>query len=191
MSKRGRLFVISAPSGSGKTTVINALLRVEPNSVRSVSMTTRSPRTGERNGRDYYFVSRRRFKTAQRQGQLLESARILAHWYGTPRRPIKQALARGKNVLLGVDIQGARKIRESRLPTTLIFLLPPSLSVLKERLERRGTETPREIRARLALARKELAQVQQFDYAVANVRLKEAIAAIRVIFKAQRYRVYL
>lgn len=183
------MFVISAPSGSGKTTVINALLRMEPSSVRSISMTTRTPRAGERNGRDYYFVSQHCFQTAQRRGQLLESARVLSHWYGTPRRPIEQALAKGKDVLLGVDVQGARKIRESRLPAILIFLVPPSRSVLKERLKRRGTETPREIRARLQLGRKELTEAKRFDYAVSNVHLKEAIAVIRAIFEAERCRV--
>lgn len=168
---------------------MEALLRREPQTVRSISMTTRPARKGERNGRDYFFVSRKRFETAQKKGWLLESARVLEHWYGTPRRPVEQALESGKNVLLGVDIQGARRIRRLGLPATLIFLRPPSLSALQERLRHRGTETPIQIRARLKLARKELAQMKHFDYAVVNAQLTKAIAAVRTILKAEQHRV--
>jgi len=152
-------------------------------------MTTRPPRAGERQGRDYWFVSGSEFARARKRGTFLECARILKHWYGTPRRPIERALRSGQNVLLGVDIQGARQIRRSGLPVTTIFLLPPSLAVLQERLRRRGTETPSQIRARLKLARRELAQVKGYDYAVVNDRLRDAIAAAKTILKAERFRV--
>ena len=185
---RGRLFVLSAPSGSGKTTILSAILKLQPRAVRSVSMTTRPPRPGEKHGRDYWFVDRTQFERTRAQNGFLECARILEHWYGTPRRPIEMALKAGRDVLLGVDIQGARQIRQSRLPAATIFLLPPSFAALRERLKRRGTETPDQIRARLRLARRELAELKQYDYAVVNDRLAEAIETVRAILKAEKCR---
>ena len=152
-------------------------------------MTTRPPRPGERHGRDYWFVTPEAFARARRRGDFLEFARILNHWYGTPRAPIEKALRAGRDLLLGVDIQGARQIRRSGLPVTTIFLLPPTLKVLEERLRRRGTETPAQVRARLALAHRELREVNRYDYAVVNDRLQEAIDAVRAILRAQRLRV--
>ena len=185
----GRLFVVSAPSGSGKTTILNALLRRQGRAVRSVSMTTRPPRLGEKNGLDYRFVTRAQFDQARVRKGFLEYARILGHWYGTPRRPVEQALKASRDVLLGVDIQGARQIRRSGLPVTTIFLLPPSFTALRERLKRRGTETPDQIRARLRLARRELAELKRYDYAVVNDRLAEAIEIVQAILKAEKCRV--
>ncbi len=189
MRRCGRLLVLSAPSGSGKTTILNALVKLHRQAVRSVSMTTRPPRPGEKNGRDYWFVSRTQFERVRAQKAFLEYARILEHWYGTPRRPIERALKAGRDVFLGVDIQGARQIRESGLPVTTIFLLPPSFIALRERLKRRGTETPDQIRARLRLARRELAELKHYDYAVVNDRLGEAIETVQAILKAERCRV--
>ena len=118
----------------------------------------------------------------------LECAKILGHWYGTPRQPIEDALKRGRDVLLGVDIHGARQIRQRNLPARTVFLLPPSLGVLEERLKKRGTETPAQIRARLKLARRELREVKRYDYTVLNDRLKDAVLEIRAIMKAERCR---
>ena len=184
----GRLFVISAPSGSGKTTLLRHLVRVEPGVQLSISATTRPARAGERNGRDYQFLSPRQFLQEVRRGKFFEHARILNHWYGTPRAPILRALKSGRDVLLGVDIQGARSIRRSGFPSTTIFILPPSLAVLRKRLHRRGTETPAQIAARLKLARRELAQMPRYDYAVVNDRLADAIGQIRSILTAERCR---
>ena len=186
---KSRLFVLSAPSGSGKTTILNALLKRQYRAVRSVSMTTRPPRTGEKNGRDYRFVTQAQFKRARAQKGFLEHARILGHWYGTPRRPVEQALKAGRDVLLGVDIQGARQIRKSGMPVTTIFLLPPSFAALRQRLKRRGTETPDQIQSRLRLARRELAELKRYDYAVVNDRLDEAIETVRAILRAEKCRV--
>lgn len=152
-------------------------------------MTTRPPRPGEKNGRDYWFVSRSQFERARKRKAFLECARILEQWYGTPRQPVERALRAGRDVLLGVDIQGARQIRASGLPATTIFLLPPSFAVLRQRLRRRGTETPPQIRARLRLARRELAQMERYDYAVVNDRLSEAIETVQAILKAEKCRV--
>ena len=125
---------------------------------------------------------------ARRKGMLLESAQILGHWYGTPRESVERALAAGRDVLLGIDVKGARQLRRCGLPTTTIFLLPPSGRSLRERLRRRGTETSAQIRARLRLARSELEEAKRYDYAVVNDHLKDAIEAVRTIVRAERYR---
>ncbi len=191
MSRRGRLFVLSAPSGSGKTTVLNALMNGSGlRLVRSVSATTRRPRRGERRGRDYRFLSRKAFERKIAQGAFLEHARVLGHRYGTLRGPVEQDLRRGKNVLLGLDIQGARQLRKSGLPVTTIFLLSPSFQVLQRRLRRRGTETAAQIRQRLKLARRELKEVQRYDYAVVNDRLEKAVEAVETIIRAEQFRIH-
>lgn len=179
----GRLFVLSAPSGSGKTTLVEALRKRRPQLARSISATTRPRRAGERNGRDYKFLSQAQFERLKREGGFLEWARILGNQYGTPRAPIERALAQGKDVFLSVDIQGARQIRRSALPATTIFLLPPSLAALKRRLQGRGTETPAQIRQRLKLAKRELKEVKKYDYSVVNDRLSQAVRQVEAIVK--------
>ena len=153
-------------------------------------MTTRLPRNGEKQGRDYRFISSSQFLRARARGEFLEHARILGHWYGTPRRPIEQALRQGKDVLLGIDIVGAAQVRRSGLPATTIFLLPPSRDTLRRRLLKRGTESPTQIHARLARAQRELAQVIHYDYAVVNDRLSDAIAQTKAILRLERHRVH-
>ena len=165
------------------------MMERNPKWIRSVSATTRPPRVGERHGKDYAFLSRAQFQKRVAQGEFLEYARVLDNWYGTPKGPIRRALQAGRDVLLGVDIQGARKIRRSGLPVTTVFLLPPSMKILRQRLQRRGTETAQQVRDRLRLARRELQEVRHYDYAVVNDRLEEAISAIETIVQAERYRV--
>lgn len=191
MSKKrpGRLFVLSAPSGSGKTTVLARLIQRKGPIVRSISATTRAPRTGEKNGRDYYFLSRAQFERGIRRKAFLEHARILGHGYGTPRWAVERHLQAGKDVVLCIDIQGARQVRKSGLGATTVFLVPPSLKVLRERLRRRGTERPSQVRARLKLAHRELRETGRYDYAVVNDRLEEAVEAVRTIIRAERFRV--
>lgn len=185
----GRLFVLSAPSGSGKTTVLARLMEGKRPIVRSVSVTTRLPRRGERDGRDYFFLTQAEFEQGIRRGEFLEHARVLGYRYGTPRAAVERHLRAGKDVVLCIDIQGARQIRRSGLPATTVFLVPPSLKVLQERLRRRGTEGPAQMRARLRLARRELREVGRYDYAVVNDRLEEAVEAVRTILRAERFRV--
>ena len=183
------MFILSAPSGSGKTTLLRSLLKRNRRLTLSISATTRLPRPGERDGRHYWFLGKAEFRRGIARRRFLEHARVLQNWYGTPRAPIERGLQAGKDVLLGIDIQGARQIRRSGLPVTTIFLLPPSLKVLRERLERRATETPGQILARLRLARREIKEAGKYDYAVVNDRLQDAVATVEAILRAERHRV--
>ena len=184
---RGRVFVISSPSGGGKTTVVERLLRTIRGLARSVSVTTRPPRRGERDGRDYLFVSPATLNRLRRSGQLLEWARVHEAYYGTPKPPVMEALAAGRNVVLSIDVQGARQIRRKLgRQAVLIFLLPPSLDHLRERLRQRRTETPAAIRRRLAAARRELACARWYDYTVVNDELDQTVAEVGAIVKAKR-----
>ena len=180
-----RVFVISGPSGGGKTTVIARLRRRIRGLGRSVSVTTRPRRAGERQGRDYRFISPAAFAALQRRRQLLEWAAVHGAWYGTPKQPVLQALARRRSVLLSVDVQGARAIR--RLlgrRAVLIFLRPPSLTQLRERLLRRRTESPAAVRQRLAAARREMACAAWYDYTVINDRLDRTVRQVSAIIAA-------
>ena len=189
MRAQGLLFVLSAPSGSGKTTLMERLLKLDPRLVRSVSITTRASRPGERHGREYLFVTPAQFAAQRRRGALLEDAQVLHHWYGTPRRFIEAAWRRGRDVLLGIDVQGARQIKRSGYPAVAIFIQAPTLVTLRDRLRHRGTETEAQVRARLALARRELRCVPEYDYVVVNDRLDDAVAQLRAIIAAERCRV--
>jgi len=180
----GRVFVVSSPSGGGKTTLVAKLRRRLPGLVRSVSVTTRAPRHGERQGRDYHFVSVPAFRRMSRAGQLLEQARVHGAHYATPKRPVVQALARGRNVVLSIDVRGARQVRRVLgRRAVLIFLVPPSIEDLRRRLIRRRTETPAAIRRRLAAARRELACAPWYHHRVVNDRLDRAIAEVAAIIE--------
>ena len=185
----GRVFVVSGPSGGGKTTVVHRLLASIPWMRRSVSVTTRPKRLDEHPGRDYRFVSQAWFDRMRRSGQLLEWATVHGASYGTPKRPVLQALARGHDVVLSIDVQGARQVR--RLlgkRCVLVFLLPPSMAVLKRRLRKRRTETEAAIQQRLAAAQRELAQMSRYDYAVVNDQLEQAVGYLWAIVIAHRCR---
>ncbi len=190
LRRTGKLFVVSSPSGGGKTTIVGVLLGQARGLVRSVSATTRPPRAGERHGSHYRFVSERQFQRLRRTGQLLEWAPVHGAHYGTPRAPVERILAGGCDVVLSIDVQGARQIRRRfGARAVLIFLLPPSLAVLRQRLMRRRTEPLAIIRKRLASAKRELACVGWYDYAVVNDRVAKAVAQVRAIVEAERLRV--
>jgi guanylate kinase len=179
--KRGRLFVVTAPSGAGKTTLTKALLGGDPELRFSVSYTTRAPRAGEQDGRDYYFVSRQQFQRMIDRDELLEHARVFDNFYGTGRAPIEQHLAAGRSVLLDIDWQGARQVRQRMADSVLVFIMPPSLAELERRLRGRGTDGEEVIRRRLSEARDDMAKWQDFDYVVVNDALDEALTALRSI----------
>ncbi len=178
----GRVFVISSPSGGGKTTLVQRLRHQAPRLVRSVSVTTREPRPGERPGRDYRFVTPARFRYLIRSKQLLEWAKVHNAYYGTPKRPVVNTLSRGRDVILSIDVQGARQVRRALgTRAVLIFLLPPSMADLRHRLMGRRTDPPAAIRRRLAAARREIACASWYDHTVINDRLSQAVARVKSI----------
>ena len=182
----GRVFVLSGPSGGGKTTVVERVRHTMPRLVRSVSVTTRTPRPGERHERDYRFVSPEMFQRLRRSGQLLEWAKVHSALYGTLKQPVLRALAKGRDVILSIDVQGACKVRRAiGERAVLVFLLPPSMTDLRKRLLRRRTDTPAAIRRRLAAAKREMACARWYDYTVVNDRLPQAIARVQAVIQGK------
>lgn len=183
---RGIAFVISAPSGTGKTTVCRELVRSDPRIVFSVSHTTRPPRSHERNGVDYHFVSDHEFRRLVEAGGFLEYAEYNGRLYGTSWESLETLLASGCDVLLEIEVQGAAQVRERRPATPLVFLLPPSFEVLEQRLRGRGTDPPETIERRLALAVRELRAARWFDHLVVNDQLGKAVEEVLVIVHESR-----
>ena len=184
--RTGRVFVVSSPSGGGKTTVVERLLRAVPRLVRSISVTTRPPRPGERHGRDYRFVTPAVFRRLRRGGRLLEWASVHGERYGTLKAPVLRSLARGRHVVLCIDVQGARQVRRVLgARAVLVFLLPPSMRRLRARLLRRRTESPAALRQRLAAARREIACARWYDHTVVNDRLDRTVRTMRTILSGK------
>ena len=187
MEKKGILIVISGFSGAGKGTLVRELLsRHGQDYVLSVSMTTRSPRPGERDGVEYFFTDRERFEEAIEQDGLVEYASYCGNYYGTPRAYVEEKLAEGKNVILEIEIQGALKIKEKFPESLLIFVTPPNAEELKRRLEGRGTESREVIASRLARAAEESEGVELYDYLVVNDKLEESAEEIHHLVAAAR-----
>lgn len=183
-ARRGNVFVISSPSGGGKTTLGEHLLSSMKSVSRSVSMTTRPKRRGEVNGRDYFFVTPKEFKKKLKKNEFIEHAAVFGRYYGTPRSYVQKITARGRDILLLIDVQGARQIRK-RLPDSVhIFVLPPSMAELKRRLKKRATDSPGEIKKRLLISKKEIKQAHKFDYIVVNKNLTKALREIKAIIAA-------
>jgi guanylate kinase len=175
------LVIVSAPSGCGKTTIVDRLLKRHPDWVRSISMTTRQPRPGEKDGEDYYFVTPRAFKETYEKGGLLESAKVYDYCYGTPKKFVDEALAQGKKVILAIDVQGAKKIKKiagGKKPLLTLFILPPSVKVLRERLEGRNTESPAEVQHRIEVAQDEIKEAGSYDLAFVNQNLEQTVLEI-------------
>lgn len=185
--RRGVCLVVAAPSGAGKSSIVRALLAAEPHLALSVSVTTRTPRPGERHGVDYYFHTQGEFDALARSGGLLEWATVFGRSYGTPRGPVEQALAAGRDIAFDIDWQGHRNLRAA-LPRDVVsvFILPPSLPVLEERLRTRGSDVPAEIARRMAAARAEIAHWHEFDHVVVNARFEKAVASVQAILHAGR-----
>jgi guanylate kinase len=187
----GKLFVISAPSGTGKTTLLKRVMTQLPNLSFSVSHTTRPPRPGERNGVDYHFISRTEFLSMIDQGLFLEHAEVHGNLYGTSRATIDRQRMAGIDVILDIDVQGASILRRSQqFEATSIFISPPSLAELEERLRGRGTESEETIAIRLANARIELQAVKEYEYLVINDLLEETVDLLSSIIVAERARAH-
>jgi guanylate kinase len=176
--QRGRLIVLAAPSGAGKTTLVHALLQRMPGLRFSISYTTRQPRKSEVDGRDYFFVDEDKFAAMVRGDEFLEHAQVFDHWYGTGRRHVESLLDSGETVLLEIDWQGARQVKRAAAEATSIFILPPSVTELEQRLRGRGTDSAATIERRLRDALGDMQHWQEFDYAIVNERLDEAAAAL-------------
>lgn len=177
----GNLFVISAPSGAGKTSLVHALLNINPQIDLSISYTTRSPRPGEQDGRDYHFVSRDTFLEMAGRGEFLESAEVYGNLYGTSQPWISQEIARGRDILLEIDWQGAAQVRRLFPECVSIFILPPSLEVLEQRLKGRGKDNEEVIARRMAAVREDVAHVAEFDYVIINDNLNEALRELNAV----------
>ena len=185
----GNLFIVCAPSGAGKTSLVNALLEREPDLELSVSFTTRAPRPGEVDGREYHFVSRESFLTMAGRGEFLESAEVHDNLYGTSQGWIAMRRREDKDILLEIDWQGAIQVR-NLIPDALgIFILPPSPDALRKRLVARGQDSADVIERRLAAAREEIAHVSEFDYVIINQNFDVAVSDLVSIVRAQRLRV--
>lgn len=189
MKRRGFLVVLSGPSGAGKNTLLNRVLPKMEGLIYSVSATTRPPRPGERDGVDYYFLGHDTFQEWIDRGEFLEWAEFAGYRYGTPRRFIDESLAKGLTVITDIDIQGARQIREKLSDGVFVFLMPPSVEELENRLQGRGTDSDETIRRRMQIASQEMAAVKDYDYWILNDDLDKACETLISIIRAEQVRV--
>lgn len=184
---KGKLFIISGPSGTGKGTICKKLLETDPNLRLSVSVTTRAPREGEVDGREYHFITEERYMELLEEGGLLEHASVYGKtMYGTPREPVMDWLEQGTDVILEIDVQGAFQVRENYPDCILIFILPPSMEELRSRILNRGSETEGTMAARLGEAQREIDLSERYDYRVVNGELEQAVAEVRQIINDER-----
>ena len=189
--EKGKLFVISGPSGTGKGTICNALMAdAGPDELCiSISVTTRSPRKNEQDGVNYYFITEDEFSDLREHDGLLEFAEVFDHHYGTPKAKVLEKLDAGTDVILEIDTQGAMKVKKSYQDAVLIFILPPSMEELKKRITGRGTDSEESIRHRLSMALTEIGYIDKYDYAVVNDDLNEAVERVKGIMNTEHSRV--
>ncbi|MBQ1962006.1 MAG: guanylate kinase [Clostridia bacterium] len=185
---KGRLFIISGPSGSGKDTVLGEVLKTYPDLKFSISSITRPMREGEKEGEKYHFISREEFEDMIKNDRLLEHNVFVGNYYGTPREPVEKCIEAGEDIFVEIDVNGAAQIREKAKDALSIFIMPPSMSVLRARLTGRGTETPELIEKRLEAAAKEIARADEYDYIVINDVLEDAVADVNAIIRSDRAR---
>lgn len=189
IARRGILFVLSSPSGAGKTSIARRLLELEPGTRISVSATTRPQRPDELDGRDYHFVSQAKFDQMAEQGGFLEHAEVFGHSYGTPRDKVEEMLADGFDVIFDIDWQGAQLLAQvAALDVVRVFVLPPSLGELESRLQRRAQDSPDVVAARMAQAVDEMSHYGEYDHVLINRALHDSVAAARAILNAERTR---
>lgn len=186
---KGNLFIICAPSGAGKTSLVRALLQTDANLSLSISHTSRPPRPDEINGHDYHFISKTDFQQMQAHGEFLESAVVYGNLYGTSQKWINEAISSGKDILLEIDCQGAKQVRKCFPQSIGIFILPPSANTLAKRLKTRAQDSPEIIKQRLAAVREEVSHINEFDYVIINDRLEEALKNLVSIVQAERLKI--
>ena len=184
----GHLYIVAAPSGAGKTTLVKLLLESDPDICLSISVTTRPPRPGEQNGREYHFVDVPDFLARIDKGEFLEWAEVHGNYYGTSKHWIAAQMESGRDVLLEIDWQGAQQVRKTFPSAIGIFILPPSLGVLQDRLSGRGTDSAETIARRLAAARDEMRHVDEFNYVIINDDLQQALENLKSVISASRLR---
>lgn len=189
MSKKGVLLVISGPSGAGKGTICKALLDKHKDIYLSVSATTREPRVGEVHGVNYFFKTKEEFLQKVEEGDFLEHAEVYGNYYGTPKSSVQKMLDEGRDVILEIDIQGALKVKENCEEGIFIFILPPSMEELKQRIIRRGSETPESLMTRFKSAYKEINYISKYNYAVVNDEVDIAVTKLEAIIAAEKCRV--
>lgn len=186
--QKGILFIVSAPSGAGKTTLCQAMTGFFPDLYYSISYTTRPPRPGDQEGKDYYFVTKAEFLAMVARGDFAEWAEIYGYYYGTSRAILEKKLQEGQHVILDIDGQGAKQLREQKWPGVFIFILPPSLEELKRRLAHRHTESPTAYAQRINKAKVEILEAHWYDYIIVNDVLKEALEELKAIILAEQCR---
>lgn len=187
IARRGLLYIVSSPSGAGKTTLARRVLAADPNIEMSVSVTTRAPRPGEQNGVDYHFVDRATFEAMKDRDELLEWARVFDNFYGTPRVPVEAAIRDGKDVLFDIDWQGAQQLSE-KLPGDVvrIFVMPPSGPALEERLKNRAQDPAEVVARRMSAASAEISHWPEYDYVIVNTHIEQSVASALAILAAER-----
>jgi len=187
--RRGFLLVLSSPSGAGKTTITRRLIERDPSLALSVSVTTRPPRPGERDGTDYRFIDQAHFDAMVAQGELLEHASVFDHNYGTPRQPIEAALAAGRDIVTDIDWQGTQQLTESfRHDLVTVFVLPPSMAALEARLKMRAQDSAEVVAGRMAKSAEEMSHWSEYDYVIVNREIDESVAEAQAIVIAERLR---
>ncbi len=184
--KNGMIIIVSAPSGAGKTSICDAVIRDDKNIIYSVSTTTRKPRKGEKDGREYLFVDEKKFKQDIKNGKFIEWARVHGNYYGTAKAVLQNVLSKGKDVLLDIDVQGALSIKKKYKDALMLFIMTPTLKELKKRLIKRNKDSKETINIRIENAKKEIKYVNSYDYLILNDELKKSINDVKAVIKAER-----
>ena len=189
VKRKGLLLVVSGPSGAGKGTICKSILDQNDHIKLSISATTRKPRTGEVHGVNYFFIEKEEFKTMIEQGEFLEYAQIYDNFYGTPKAAIMETLEKGQDVILEIEMQGARQVKEVYPEGIFVFVLPPSLKELKNRIVGRGTETAEEIEKRFSCAFEEIKQIDDYDYFIVNQDVEKSVKELESIISSEKNKV--
>ena len=189
MAKKGLIIVISGPSGAGKTTVCKEILKRRKNTVFSVSVTTRKPRNGEIDGKDYFFISEKKFKRMLKNNELIEWAFVHNNYYGTPKKFLHRTINSGKDIILDIDVQGGMKIKKFFPEGIFIFLMPSSWKVLEQRIRKRAQDDEKTIKVRLKNAKKEISYISDYTYFVINDKLENAVKSIISIIEAEHRKI--